>query len=376
MKTQLAQLRDAIKTLLRAVGNGNCKLSIGPAVKENKVVLKVCNPQTGAYAKTSLDGTNLKDIKPFILKGNDVLLAIGDADGGEVTISSEKGNMVLAFGKAKLKIGLVAEQQDELTESVLKVEKMEPAPECVKGKALKQAFKRVSYASAVKDVRHYLCGVFLTADEGNLTFVATNGHMMGVFKSDVKAPTGFVEAVVPITTVESLIHVLADDTEYTMAASYNDTGKTSGLCIKSDKLTVVFPVIEGAYPAWRRVIPSEETLSYAKLPRGEVLSAANRITFMAKANNTPYLRWTFGQEDLLPGLRLATTNGESFEVVNLEETPKNFEVGFTGDLLLEMLAAFTCSTIRFGFSENENAACVFKDPDSPAEVHVLMRARV
>ena len=138
----------------------------------------------------------------------------------------------------------------------------------------------------------------------------------------------------------------------------------------------MFPVIEGAYPAWRRVIPSEETLSFAKLPRGEVLSAANRITFMAKANNTPYLRWTFGQEDLLPGLRLATTNGESFEVVNLEETPKNFEVGFTGDLLLEMLAAFTCSTIRFGFSENENAACVFKDPDSPAEVHVLMRARV
>ena len=96
--------------------------------------------------------------------------------------------------------------------------------------------------AAVKDVRYYLVGLYVTKDR----IVATDGHVMGVFKvpgaaGDVILPLALVQQVIKAAKKAGLVEVEILEGKVSMTVG----GATFGGAL-----------IDGTFPDYRRVIPA------------------------------------------------------------------------------------------------------------------------
>ena len=96
--------------------------------------------------------------------------------------------------------------------------------------------------AAVKDVRYYLVGVYVTTDR----IVATDGHVMGVFEApgvagDVILPLALVQQVIKAAKKAGLVEVeiLEDKVNMTVGSA-----------------TFGGALVNGTFPDYRRVIPA------------------------------------------------------------------------------------------------------------------------
>lgn len=97
--------------------------------------------------------------------------------------------------------------------------------------------------AAVKDTRYYLLGIYCTAGK----VIATDGHVMGVFDApgaagDVILPLALVQQVIKAAKKAALVEVEILEGKVSMTVG----GATFGGAL-----------IDGTFPDWRRVIPTE-----------------------------------------------------------------------------------------------------------------------
>lgn len=117
------------------------------------------------------------------------------------------------------------------------------------------ALQFVRHASAVKDVRYYLKGVFLEFRAPNLlTVVGLDGHRMAVVElqtDEHELDASFLVASEDVVKILAL-YKKSPGTVTFYAAEKGALGVVSG-----DSLAT-FPVIDGKFPEWRRVLPAGE----------------------------------------------------------------------------------------------------------------------
>lgn len=120
------------------------------------------------------------------------------------------------------------------------------------------ALQFVRLASAVKDVRYYMKGVFLEFSTPNrLHLVATDGHRMAV-----------VELQTDEHELDASFLVASEDVVKMLALYKKSSGTVTFYAAEKGALGVVsgdslatFPVIDRKFPEWRRVVPAGEIAS-------------------------------------------------------------------------------------------------------------------
>lgn len=115
------------------------------------------------------------------------------------------------------------------------------------------ALQFVRVASAVKDVRYHLKGVFLEFKAPNsLHLVATDGHRMHVIELQVDEHEIDASFLIASEDVEKMLALYkkAAGTVTFYPAEKGALGTVSG-----DSLAT-FPVIDGKFPEWRLVVPA------------------------------------------------------------------------------------------------------------------------
>ena len=114
-------------------------------------------------------------------------------------------------------------------------------------------FARV--ASAVKDVRYYLEGVFLEFRPPNSLFiVAADGHRMHV--AELRTDEYDFDASFLVGT-EDVVKILALYTKSLGPVTFYPAEKGALGIVSGDNLAT-FPVIDGKFPEWRRAVPAGE----------------------------------------------------------------------------------------------------------------------
>jgi len=117
----------------------------------------------------------------------------------------------------------------------------------------KEVYGLAKYIAPEDDIRYYLNGVLVEFDaEGIGYLVATNGHMLAVFRIEagVENPP-FPKSLSFIMPREMAL--LFDASMFRAAdISYDDEAKT--IRAKLLDYTIEFKAIEGKYPDWRKVI--------------------------------------------------------------------------------------------------------------------------
>lgn len=130
------------------------------------------------------------------------------------------------------------------------------------------ALSAVSPYISKDETRYYLNGIYMAAREnGQLRMVATDGHRMGIYDTDIKWP--LPSMIVPISAVRHLLKRTRKGSNKTLiiAADRPTEGAPPQLSVNCSICTMKMKTIDGTYPDYERVIPKGDISASITLTR-------------------------------------------------------------------------------------------------------------
>jgi len=135
-------------------------------------------------------------------------------------------------------------------------------------------------AASHDETRNYLCGVYVKAEDGLVTYVGTNGHIL-IKIEEQRETEGALEMIIPNALIAKLPHLMASAK---VRKRHAELGDLVSVEVDKDELRFASPLgrmaplarltgyaIEGAYPDFQRVIPAEEKLAKVSANGGVAL---------------------------------------------------------------------------------------------------------
>lgn len=203
---------------------------------------------------------------------------------------------------------------------------------------VKGMLRKTCFAISNDESRYVLNGIFVSLKDHKLTMVATDGRRLALADEEVDIPEASQgEFIIPTKTVNELNRLLGDKGEMELKLSENQVAMT----LNDDKgfsILMISKLVEGNYPNYRQVIPSE-TKERIALPREEFLAALRRAQIMTsdKANS---VKVTVGRNNLSI-MANAPEVGEGLESMAINYKGKEMAIAFNPAYLIEPLNALT-----------------------------------
>ncbi len=205
--------------------------------------------------------------------------------------------------------------------------------------ALREMFKKTAYAVSADETRYVLNGVFVSFKGDKLTMVATDGRRLALVEQELEVPKGGeVELILPTKAVNELQRQLSDKGDAQLSIGENQ------IIIEFDGTTIYSKLIEGSYPNFRQVIPSEakERIS---LEREQLLAALHRASILA-SEKTQSVKLQFSKNTLTI---TATTPevGEATETLAIKYKGKDTTIAFNPQYMMDPLRNLDADEVFF-----------------------------
>ena len=201
-------------------------------------------------------------------------------------------------------------------------------PQRIPAEAIASTVELVARAASRDDMRPVLTGVLVNVSGEEMTMVATDSYRLAVKRTELQGGVGGeFEANIPARPLRELGRIVSAEGVEEVAVNLlpNQAVFSAGGIILSTTL------IEGQFPNFRQLLP-ESYEHDVRLPRGEFLDVARRVSQLAQ-RNAP-LRLAFASGEL-------TVAASTPDVGDAEETmPAAFEgealeIGFNPEFLKE-----------------------------------------
>ncbi|HXO96580.1 MAG TPA: DNA polymerase III subunit beta [Chthoniobacterales bacterium] len=196
-------------------------------------------------------------------------------------------------------------------------------------KSLKDGLKKTSYAISTDETRYVLNGILFSFKENMLTLVATDGRRLALVDLDLEFPKSQeVDLIVPTKAVVELQRLLHEEGDMKVSVGDNQ------IAFELNESFLVSKLIEGNYPNYRQVIPSEAK-ERVTLERETFLNAARRVSLLAsEKSNSVKLIFTKGNIDIVAN---TPDVGEAKESLPVMYKGKEFSIAFNPEFLMAPL---------------------------------------
>src|SRR6185436_15401979 len=241
----------------------------------------------------------------------------------------EKHVCIVRSGSSFYKInGLSADEFPPLPK--FKEEKKVALPQ----ETVKSMMKKTSFAISTDESRYVLNGIFISLKDHKMTMVATDGRRLALVDEEVDvSEASHGEFIVPAKAVNELNRLLLDKGEVEIRYADNQASFT----LKDEQgnsVLIVTKLIEGNYPNYRQVIPSE-VKERVSLIREEFLHALRRAEIMTSEKSNS-VKLTFSKNNLA-----ITANspevGEARESLAINYKGKEMAIAFNPKYLIDPL---------------------------------------
>ena len=242
---------------------------------------------------------------------------------------------------------------------------------------LSSMLRSVSYAQSNDENRYILNSVYFNFDAGKLTLVATDGRRLALISRDVPLSDGDEGSIIlPAKTVAELEKLLPQGKS--VRISFNERQVAFDIAIADDSeskglagsIYLVSKIVEGSYPNYKQVIP-KETDRRIKIERELMSETVQRVSIITNEKQNS-VKLKIG-ENALEISAQSVEFGESREVIDVEYSGPEVQIGFNPEFLLSPLRNLTKDEIFFEFKD-EMSPGVFKTLDN--FICVVMPLRV
>lgn len=338
MKTTIGAIKTAIKAALKATEAKSCELVC------NAGTMEVVAHSVQGFIKVTLDSQGKLEDASAEIGGKVATAILGNmADDTEVSIKATEAGMTLRFGGASIKLRRPEQEriEDLFEKTISCTDKRLIAVD--KASAFVAMLRAPTTFAAKNDVRYYLCGVFLTAENSLMRAVGTNGQFLQHTTSSISVKDDFAECIVPAVVANEFGNVFKGDAD----VSLYQTGKgdSSNIILQSERVKWVSRLVSGTFPSYKRILPPPYPFAVT-VSKDALVGAIERVK--APADDT-YIRLIFKPDQLV----VQSPDGEQCEVFSLETgVEKKLTVGFTAELLANALATVESKELVLSFTDD------------------------
>ena len=238
----------------------------------------------------------------------------------------------------------------------------------MKAADVQELIQRTSFAVSSEESRPILNGVLWQLDSDRTVMVATNGHRLARIRKTLDG-TGPPETdlIIPPKALQQVDRLYDADDELDIAKTENHLAFRSG-----DRL-VFTRLIEGPYPNYEQVIPSDNDKE-AVASRAALEASIKRMAVVA-SDQTHRVRLSFAPGALR--FRVQTPDlGEAEDELALDYDGEELEIGFNAAYLLEILRYIPDEDVRMTFKAPERAATFSPASGEPDYLCLVMPLRL
>ena len=234
--------------------------------------------------------------------------------------------------------------------------------------AMKELIDLTNYAAATDEDRPVFTGALLEIKENEVTMVATDTHRMAVKKITIDEPaTTPMRAIIPTKTLAEVSRLLPTDNPAMINIIWNRTQ----IVFNFESIYIISRLIEGTYPEYEKVIPSQFDSS-AVIDRREFAGAVDRVSLLAKDISYNVIRYDWAKSNVT----LSTQNSEigmAKEDVAVEFKGTPFTISFNGRYISDILRHSTGDNIHLFLKQN--GPVVIRQDNNPNYTYVVTPVR-
>jgi len=216
---------------------------------------------------------------------------------------------------------------------------------------LGKAISNTIFATSNDELRPAMTGVYLSLNDTNTTFVATDGHRLIRYRRvDVMSDMDN-SMIIPRKALNLLKATLPAETT-PVTVEYNVTNAY----FKFDQIQMICRLIDERFPDYENVIPVENP-NHLVINRLELLSSLKRIAIYAN-KTTHQVRLKITGSELMISAEDLDFSNEASERLSCEHDGEDIEIGFNARFLLEMLGNLGSKEVSIQLSAPNRAGLI------------------
>jgi DNA polymerase-3 subunit beta len=208
--------------------------------------------------------------------------------------------------------------------------------------ALLTMIQQTSYAASREETRFFLNGVHISFKEKQVKMAATDGKRLAVATANLETPSEEKQGIIPTKAVERLKDMLLSSAIVRICLDSNRVIFDMG------DITLVSRLIEGEYPDYEKVIPSENGIRLT-METQRLLSIVKRIGTMANPKTPGLTMETTG--DVLKVKASTPEYGEGYEETSVKKEGDDISIGLNAQYLMDVLKATGKEEVTLSMSD-------------------------
>lgn len=317
-----------------------------------------------------------KAILNFAQYNSDQEVLLETSEGTQLKCTSKHAKTLIA-GEAASEYPTIAPIEKQITFSL-------------DGAPLLDALHHVTFASTKTSLRPVLSGVYLHAEKGHLTFVATDSYRLSEYKIPTKASTIDISCIVPTKVLEELKSILSARKPEKQEAAKDDKEKKEKkpepaltpveVALSSQQIELhigatrlLSRLIDGRFPDYKQIIPKDQK-TQIHLSVRELLPVVKRMHYFAKEINNN-LTFDFSKETMhVKTPQTQAGRDEASLSVKMKGDPN--KIALSSSYLLDFLShADGQGDTELSLTDSMHPA-VFRFPSNPLFLHLIMPLRL
>lgn len=235
----------------------------------------------------------------------------------------------------------------------------------------KDLIDNTSYACATDTSRPVFTGTFLDVSGKSLSMVATDTHRLALKSVTLDQPsTGDIQAIIPGRLLSEVARQLPTDVPVVVKI----TAVRNYLAIQFGNVYIRTRLIEGTFPDYKRVIPTEFS-NIITIRRSDFTAAVERISIVAKDAQYNVINFDMADNQIHMNSQDPDHGVVEDSVECIMSGGNPLSISFNGRFILDVLKH--CSKDEIFLKCRENSPMLIQDKDTGNCVFVVtpMRAR-
>lgn len=274
-------------------------------------------------------------------KLNDIVSKLGN-DLVTIEVEAETTNTVITCQKSKFDI--IGISANEFPTDAINYEIDETKCFDVELNPFLKGIKQAGFAAASYEVSNLLSGVVCEFNNGILEIASTDGNRLARVRekinSDIKEQT---QLIIPSRTLNELLKMSSFIDEETIKICKDK----STIIFKSDKILTISRLLEGQFPRYNQLIPSE-TPKQALVNVSQLIAALERVSIMVN-DKTSIIKMHFADNELTLNANTPDA-GKGEDTIDIQYTSEELLIAFNYKFVLDALRIIESDEVIIGLN--------------------------
>jgi DNA polymerase-3 subunit beta len=360
IETTLEKIKDAVSRIQK-ISAKNLSLPILEnvliTVKDNVLVLRSTNLHVGTEITVPVKVEREGEISVKI----DVFGSIINSLDGEhkVVLELVENTLRITTNKSEMSIKLFSHNDFPTLPRVEDgVEVIIPVEILIEG------VRSVVYSASQSDIKPEISSVYIYTENNELVFVATDSFRLAEKRIVTNATSDFPGIIVPVKNIQECVKIFTGvEGNITLSIGKNQ------LSINSDDIYFTSRIVDGNYPDYKQIIPSESKTDVVVL-KDELIKSLRLVNVFSDNFNQIFVK-TNKEKGLIDIHSRNTDVGENNTSVDAAITGEGIEMYLNHKYLTDVLSAIHTDSINFSFTE-KNRPCIMRAIGDPSFLYLIM----